>query len=47
VVELVWSKLNPRTYGRYLVPLSSGFIAGEAIIAVVVPLLVVLGIVHP
>jgi uncharacterized oligopeptide transporter (OPT) family protein len=47
VVELIWSKLNPRTYGRYLVPLSSGFIAGEAIIAVVVPLLVVLGIVHP
>jgi uncharacterized oligopeptide transporter (OPT) family protein len=47
VVELIWSKLNRRTYSRYLVPLSSGFIAGEAIIAVVVPLLVVLGIVHP
>jgi uncharacterized oligopeptide transporter (OPT) family protein len=47
VVELIWSKLNPRTYGRFLVPLASGFIAGEAIIAVVVPLLVVLGIVKP
>jgi uncharacterized oligopeptide transporter (OPT) family protein len=47
VVELIWSKLNRRTYSRYLVPLASGFIAGEAIIAVVVPLLVVLGLVHP
>src|SRR5215471_9520092 len=47
VVELIWSKLNSRTYGRFLVPLASGFIAGEAIIAVVVPLLVVLGIVKP
>jgi uncharacterized oligopeptide transporter (OPT) family protein len=47
VVELIWSKLNPRTYGRFLIPLASGFIAGEAIIAVVVPLLVVLGIVKP
>ena len=47
VVEMVWSRWNSRTYGRYLVPLSSGFIAGEAIIAVIVPLLVVLGIVHP
>jgi hypothetical protein len=28
------------------VPLASGFIAGEAIIAVIIPLLVVLGIVH-
>jgi uncharacterized oligopeptide transporter (OPT) family protein len=47
VVEMIWSKLNGRTYERYLIPLSSGFIAGEAIIAVIVPLLVVLRIVHP
>jgi hypothetical protein len=29
-----------------MVPLASGFIAGEAIIAVIIALLVVLGIVH-
>jgi uncharacterized oligopeptide transporter (OPT) family protein len=29
-----------------MVPLASGFIAGEAIVAVIIPLLVVLGIVH-
>jgi len=28
------------------VPLASGFIAGEAIVAVIVPLLVVFGLVH-
>jgi uncharacterized oligopeptide transporter (OPT) family protein len=30
-----------------MTPLASGLIAGEAIIAVIVPLLVVLGLVHP
>ena len=29
-----------------MVPLASGFIAGEAIVAVIVPLLVVFGLVH-
>jgi uncharacterized oligopeptide transporter (OPT) family protein len=47
VVEMIWGRRNPRTYGKYLVPLSSGFIAGEAIVAVVVPLLVVIGLVKP
>jgi hypothetical protein len=34
----------PRTADLYLTPLASGLIAGEALVAVVVPLLVVFGL---
>lgn len=46
VVEWIWAKQNPESHHIYMVPLASGLIAGEAIIAVIVPLLVVLGILH-
>jgi uncharacterized oligopeptide transporter (OPT) family protein len=46
VVERIWAKTNPRSHELYMVPLSSGLIAGEAIVAVIVPLLVVTGLVH-
>ena len=39
-------RADRRSNELYMVPLASGLIAGEAIVAVVVPLLVVLGIVH-
>lgn len=39
VIGVLWMSLAPRSAGRYLVPLSSGFIAGEALVAVVVPLI--------
>ena len=42
VVERIWAKQNPESHHIYMVPLASGLIAGEAIIAVIVPLLVVL-----
>jgi uncharacterized oligopeptide transporter (OPT) family protein len=41
-----WGKLARQSAERYLVPVASGFIAGEALVAVVVPILVALGIVH-
>jgi uncharacterized oligopeptide transporter (OPT) family protein len=41
-----WGKLARKSAERYLVPVASGFIAGEALVAVVVPILVALGIVH-
>jgi uncharacterized oligopeptide transporter (OPT) family protein len=46
VVERFWHRADRRSNELYMVPLASGLIAGEAIIAVIVPLLVVLGLVH-
>ncbi len=39
-----WSKVGPRSSNAYLTPLASGLIAGEALIAIVVPLLVMCGV---
>lgn len=47
VVEWIWQQSDRRSYGLYMTPLASGFIAGEAIVAVIVPLLVVSGLVSP
>ena len=47
VVEWVWHRRDRRSYDLYVTPLASGFIAGEAIVAVVVPLLVVFGLIRP
>jgi uncharacterized oligopeptide transporter (OPT) family protein len=46
VVEWIWRKRDPVSSDLYLTPLASGLIAGEAIIAVLVPILVVLGLIH-
>jgi len=46
-VERIWRNADRRSNELYMTPLASGLIAGEAIIAVVVPLLVVLGLVRP
>jgi uncharacterized oligopeptide transporter (OPT) family protein len=45
VVDRIWRNSSERSNELYMVPLASGLIAGEAIVAVVIPLLVVLGIV--
>jgi uncharacterized oligopeptide transporter (OPT) family protein len=46
----VWQKLRPKSAADYLIPLASGLIAGEAMMAVIVPvllpLLVLLGLKH-
>jgi uncharacterized oligopeptide transporter (OPT) family protein len=47
VVEWVWGRVDRRSHGVHMTPLASGFIAGEAIVAVVVPLLVVFGLLRP
>ena len=47
VVEWVWQRTHPRSHQVYMIPLGSGFIAGEAIIAVIVPLLVAVGLIRP
>lgn len=45
VAATAWGAASRRSAERYLVPVASGFIAGEAIVAVIVPILVALGIV--
>jgi uncharacterized oligopeptide transporter (OPT) family protein len=42
----VWEKLDKKSYDVFGVPLASGLIAGEAIVAVVIPLLVAIGLLH-
>src|SRR5262245_51175852 len=44
VVDRLWWRTDRRSHDSYMIPLASGLIAGEAIIAVLVPLLVLLGI---
>jgi uncharacterized oligopeptide transporter (OPT) family protein len=47
VVDRAWWHTDRRSNELYMTPLASGLIAGEAIVAVVIPLLVVMGLVHP
>ncbi len=44
VLGALWMALAPSSAKTYLVPLASGFIAGEALVAVAVPLLLTAGI---
>ena len=46
LVGWLWTKASPRTSEPYLIPVASGLIAGEALVAVIVPLLVLLGLLH-
>ena len=46
VVDRAWRTVNKSSNEQYMVPLASGLIAGEAIIAVIIPLLVAIGLVH-
>lgn len=46
VIGLIWKKADARTADPYMIPLASGFIAGEALIAVLVPLLLYFGLGH-
>jgi uncharacterized oligopeptide transporter (OPT) family protein len=47
IVDTVWRRADRRSNGLYMTPLASGLIAGEAIVAVTVPLLVIFGVIHP
>lgn len=44
VVQLIWARVSPRTEEEYRIPLASGLIAGEAIIAVVLAILAAIGV---
>jgi uncharacterized oligopeptide transporter (OPT) family protein len=47
VAGWAWQKANPKSAQAYLIPLASGLIAGEAMVAVIVPVLLWLGLGHP
>jgi putative OPT family oligopeptide transporter len=45
-VDRVWAKAAPASHQRYSIPIASGLIAGEALVAVVIPLLVTVGLMN-
>ena len=47
LADSIWRRTDRQSNELYSVPLASGLIAGEALIAVIIPLLVVLGLVTP
>ena len=42
--DWIWARAHPESHRRYSVPLASGLIAGEALVAVIIPLLVTAGL---
>jgi len=42
--DAIWRKVSPYSHERYSIPIASGLIAGEALVAVVIPLLVTVGL---
>jgi uncharacterized oligopeptide transporter (OPT) family protein len=42
--DSVWAKAAPDNHRRYSIPVASGLIAGEALVAVIIPLLVTAGL---
>jgi uncharacterized oligopeptide transporter (OPT) family protein len=46
VAGTIWQARDPKTADKYLIPLASGLVAGEAMIAVLVPVLLALGLGH-
>jgi uncharacterized oligopeptide transporter (OPT) family protein len=47
LVASVWRRARPASANKLSTPLASGFISGEAIVAVVIPLLIAIGILAP
>jgi uncharacterized oligopeptide transporter (OPT) family protein len=47
LVQLFWAQSNRASADRLSIPLASGLIAGEAIVAVIIPLLITVGILSP
>jgi uncharacterized oligopeptide transporter (OPT) family protein len=44
LVGMIWQKGDPKSSKQLAIPLASGLIAGEALVAVIIPLLVAIGI---
>lgn len=46
IIAVIWQRISPKSAGTYMVPLASGLIAGEALVAVAVALLSAAGLIH-
>lgn len=46
LLDTIWKKLRPAEHETYSIAVASGFIAGEALVAVIIPLLVTFGLMH-
>jgi uncharacterized oligopeptide transporter (OPT) family protein len=44
MADVLWARVAPESNERYSIPLASGLIAGEALVAVAIPILVTLGL---
>ena len=44
--DVIWERVARASHDRYSIPIASGLIAGEALVAVALPLLVTLGLMH-
>jgi len=44
MLDVIWKRVAPRSQAQYAIPAASGLLAGEALVAVVIPLLVTLGL---
>jgi uncharacterized oligopeptide transporter (OPT) family protein len=44
--DVIWERVARESHDRYSIPIASGLIAGEALVAVALPLLVTLGLMH-
>ena len=44
MLDVAWKRVAPRNQAQYSIPAASGLIAGEALVAVAIPLLVTLGL---
>ena len=44
MIDVVWARVAPANNERYSIPIASGLIAGEALVAVAIPILVTLGL---
>ncbi|MBX7114097.1 MAG: OPT/YSL family transporter [Myxococcaceae bacterium] len=45
LVQFIWQKVSPQTEDAYNVPLASGLIVGEALLGLVIPVLMMLGVI--
>jgi len=43
-LDTIWARVAPASHERYSIPIASGLIAGEALVAVAIPLLVTVGL---
>lgn len=44
LTEVVWSRAHRKSRDRYIIPLASGFATGEAICAIIIPILATIGL---